>query len=117
MKTLLCSVLLAVGLGGVHAQDAAIVISSDGSQPIDYQPPVIYTAPVVYNAPVVYEAPVTYVTVVNATDPYAYQPACYAPCEAPSTVTYIGGGQVSYSVSPCCNVGSTVTVIGHSRFR
>lgn len=117
MKTFLCPVLLATMLGFAHAQEVYISTPTEENDAVEYQPPVVYLAPVVYNGPVVYQAPVTYVTVFNSPDQYAYEPACHRDCEPRSTVVYIGGGQVHYAVSPRCNAGSTITVIGSSHFR
>jgi hypothetical protein len=128
-KILLPLLLLAASLGAARAQDAAYVDNQPATdQPADspaavcltpppavvYQAPVVYTAPVVYQAPVVYYAPVYY----GVSPAACVLNACGAAQNnaALSTVTYIGGGHVSYQVAPPCNSGSTVVYIGgHSR--
>jgi len=124
MKTTLFLFVLTVSLGVARAQDAGYADYSDYStaQAADYQPPAVvynapvaYSAPVVYNMPVVYNAPVYYGLPMTAMG--CALNACAAACQdysARSTVTYIGGGHVSYQVSPRCNNGSTLVVIGSS---
>lgn len=116
MKTTFFLFVLTVSLGVAHAQDADY---SDYSTPP--APAVVYEAPVVYSAPVVYQAPVAYYGPVYYGMPMMAMGcalnACSAACHdidynARSTVTYIGGGHVSYQVSPACNYGSTLVFIG-----
>jgi hypothetical protein len=130
MKTTLFLFVLTVSLGAARAQDADYYNYSDYSS--DQTPAVVYDAPaVVYNAPVVYAAPVVYNLPVVYNAPVYYGlpmmamgcalNACSAACNdysfhARSTVTYIGGGHVSYQVSAACNTGSTLVFIGGSWF-
>jgi hypothetical protein len=123
MKATLFQFVLTVSLGMARAQDADY---SDYSTypPEDYQvpavvynAPVVYAAPVVYNAPVIYNAPVYYGLPMMAMG--CALNACSSVCQnygPRSTVTYIGGGQVRFQVSPRCNDGSTVVFIGGSWF-
>jgi hypothetical protein len=118
MKTTFFLFLLTASIGVAQAQDAPCTTGTCPSAgyaapAVVYEAPVTYAAPVVYQAPVVYYAPVFYGTPVS----YALN-ACSA-CEdnaVRSTVTYIGGGQTRFQVSPRCNTGSTVTYIGGSWF-
>ncbi|HWD93646.1 MAG TPA: hypothetical protein VG938_14990 [Verrucomicrobiae bacterium] len=130
-KIILPLLFVAASLVAARAQDAVNVGNesqanpSTDNQPVVCVPPppaVVYEAPVVYAAPVVYQAPVIYYAPVY----YGVSPAACAlnVCgalqnnAALSTVTYIGGHQVSYQVAPPCNSGSTVVYIGqHSAFR
>jgi hypothetical protein len=117
MKTTAFLFLLMVSIGAARAQDA----DYSNDEPVGYpvMPSVVYNAPVIYNAPVVYNAPVAY----NAPVYYGLSAAncAFNACAAlqnncnvgRSTVTYIGGGHVSYQVARC-NSGSTVTYIGGS---
>ena len=119
--TFLLLFVVAVSLGVARAQDADYYDNSTYA-PADYQAPaVVYEAPVVYAAPVVYQAPVVYYAPVYYGAPMAYALNACAACEnnaARSTVTFIGGGQARFQVSPRCNNGSTVVFIGgQSRFR
>jgi hypothetical protein len=118
MKTIFYLFLFTVGIGVARAQDATYA----AGQPADYQAPavvpivvptVVYQAPVVYLAPVVYQGPVAYYAPVFYAPPpvvCAPQPACDDLANR-STVTYIGGGHVSFQVAGR-NCGSTVTYIG-----
>jgi hypothetical protein len=118
MKTTLFLFVLSVSLGAARAQDADYYDYSDYSS--DQTPAVVYDAPaVVYNLPVVYNAPVYYGLPMMAMG--CALNACSSACNdysyhARSTVTYIGGGHVSYQVSPACNTGSTLVFIGGSWF-
>ena len=122
MKTTFFLLLVvAVSIGAARAQDADYSDDSNYA-PADYQAPaVVYQAPVVYAAPVVYQAPVVYYAPVYYGTPMAYALNACAACEnnaARSTVTFIGGGQPRFQVSPRCNNGSTLVFIGgQSRFR
>jgi hypothetical protein len=127
MKTTFFLFVLTVSLGAARAQDADYSDYSSDQAPADYQAPaVVYNAPVVYSAPVVYNMPVVYNAPVYYGLPMMAMScalnACSSACNdysyhARSTVTYIGGGQVSYQVSPACNTGSTLVFIGgQSRF-
>ena len=114
MKTTLFLLLLAGSIGAARAQD---VYDSDYPQAAVAVPAVVYQAPVTYAAPVVYQAPVIYNAPVFYGSPVGYALNACGACEdtaVRSTVTYIGGGNVRYQVSPRCNNGSTVTVIGGS---
>ena len=118
MKTTLVLIVLTASIAAVRAQEAPW----STCQPEDYPvPPVVYEAPVVYAAPVVYQAPVIYYGPVFYGTPAGYAlNACWEAENnaALSTVTYIGGGHVSYQIGPRCNRGSTVTFIGgQSRFQ
>jgi hypothetical protein len=125
MKTTLFLFVLTVSLGAARAQDADYYDYSS-EPPVDYvapavvyNAPVVYAAPVVYNLPVVYNAPVYYGLPMMAMG--CALNACSSACNdysyhARSTVTYIGGGHVSYQVSPACNTGSTLVFIGGSWF-
>jgi hypothetical protein len=118
MKTTAFLFLLMVSIGAAQAQDADY--SNDEPADDTVIPAVVYNAPVVYTAPVVYNAPVAYYAPVYYGLPAASCAlnACAAIQDnvARSTVTYIGGGHVSFQVS-YCNSGSTVTYIGRqSRF-
>lgn len=117
MKTTLLLFLVTVSIGAARAQDA-YDYDSDYSTPavavpaVVYEAPVTYAAPVVYQAPVIYYAPVFYGAAMSCAL-NACASACYDTAPR-STVTYIGGGHVSFQVSPLCNYGSTVTFIGGS---
>jgi len=127
MKTTLLLFVLTAAIGVARAQDADYSEYSDYStdasayqEPaVVYNAPVTYAAPVVYNMPVVYNAPVYYGGLPMMAMGYAMNAmnACssYQDCNrGRSTVTYIGGGHVSYQVAPTCNNGSTVVYIGGS---
>jgi hypothetical protein len=115
-KTFLLFVITAV-IGVARAQDA----DSDYST-ADYQAPaVVYNAPVAYAAPVVYNAPVAYYGPVYYGLPSMAMSCALNACASASrdystrsTVTYIGGGHTGFQVSPPCNNGSTLVVIGSS---
>jgi hypothetical protein len=124
MKTTLFLFVLTVSLGAARAQDADYSDYSNET-PADYQvPAVVYNAPVIYSAPVVYDIPVIYNAPVYYGQMMAMGSAlnaCASACNdfsyrARSTVTFIGGGHVSYLVSPPCNTGSTLVFIGSSWF-
>jgi hypothetical protein len=118
MKTTLLLFVLTASLGVAQAQDAdySDYAPAESQAPaVVYNAPVAYAAPVVYNMPVVYNAPVYYGLPTMAMS--CAMNACASVCHdysARSTVTYIGGGHVSYQVAPRCNSGSTVVVIGSS---
>jgi hypothetical protein len=118
MKTTLLLLVLTASLGAARAQDADYsdyASAEDQAPSVVYNAPVAYSAPVVYNMPVVYNAPVYYGLPTMAMG--CALNACASACHdysTRSTVTYIGGGHVAYQVSPPCNSGSTVTVIGSS---
>ena len=119
MKTTLLLFVLTASLGIARAQDAdySDYAPADYQAPaVVYNAPVSYAAPVVYNMPVVYNAPVYYGLPMMAMGCAlnACNSACYNDYSARSTVTYIGGGHVAYQVSPRCNNGSTLVVIGSS---
>ena len=114
MKTTFSLLLLTVAIGVARAQDADYSEGPPEGYPV---PAVVYEAPVVYNAPVVYQAPVVYNAPVFYGMPMDYALNAYAACQdcaVRSTVLYIGGGNVRFQLSPPCNYGSTVTVIGGS---
>ena len=114
MKKTLFLFVLTASIGAARAQD---YYDSDYPQQVVPAPAVIYEAPVTYAAPVVYQAPVIYYGPVFYGSPANCALNAYSACQdlaVRSTVTYIGGGQVRYQVSPRCNDRSTVTVIGRS---
>jgi len=102
-----------LSLARAQAADCAIP-SGDGSAPV-----IVYQTPVVYEAPVIYEGPVIYSTAIYVTTADALRGCANSgySCPPRSTVMYIGGGQTSYSYSPACDGGSTVTYIGGSFHR
>lgn len=124
MKTTFFLFVLAISLGAARAQDADYSDNSDYSiEPateyqapaVVYNAPVTYAAPVVYNMPVVYNGPVYYGLPMMAMG-YALN-ACSSACNdynyrSRSTVVYIGGSQVRFQVSPPCNTGSLLVIIG-----
>jgi hypothetical protein len=118
MKTTLLLFALTVSIAAARAQEATCPTCQQEGYPVPavvYEAPVVYAAPVVYQAPVVYYGPVFYGTPAG----YALNACWQAENNAAlSTVTYIGGGNVSYQTAPRCNNGSTVVFIGgQSRFR
>jgi hypothetical protein len=117
-KTTLFLLVLTASIAAARAQDAYDSDYPTAAVPVPavvYQAPVTYAAPVVYQAPVIYYAPVFYGNAMScAMNAYAACQDAAARCQARSTVTYIGGGQTRFQVSPRCNYGSTVTYIGGS---
>ena len=117
-KATLFLLVLTASIGAARAQDAYDSDYPTAAVPVPavvYQAPVTYAAPVVYQAPVIYYAPVFYGNAMScAMNAYAACQDAAARCQARSTVTYIGGGQTRFQVSPRCNYGSTVTYIGGS---
>jgi hypothetical protein len=114
MKTTFFLFLVTVSIGVARAQDE--YYADDYSQDAAAAPAVVYEAPVTYAGPVVYQAPVVYYGPVFYGTPLGYALNACATCEdnaIQSTVTYIGGGQPRFQVSPqCVNNRSTVTYIG-----
>jgi len=113
MKKTFFLFLLTASIGASRAQD---VYDDSDYAPAVAAPAVVYEAPVTYAAPVVYQAPVVYYGPVFYGTPMGFAlNACSAceDCAVRSTVTYIGGGQTRFQVSPACvSNRSTVTYIG-----